>query len=141
MIKRPDPNLHFRLMFFTYKFRDFFVPRMKILKEARIEEGFHVLDYGCGPGSYVAPLADLVGPSGKIYALDIHPLASQTVKRREIIRVVRKITSIPVALLIYCPSLLRKNIRKALLSADIVLPSQDATISGILAKFTPRPSA
>lgn len=140
MIKRPDPNLHFRLMFFTYKFRDFFVPRMKILKKARIEEGFQVLDYGCGPGSYIAPLADLVGPSGKIYALDIHPLASQTVKRREIIRAVR-ITSIPVALLIYCPYLLRKNIRKALLSADIVLPSQDATISEILAKFTPRPSA
>jgi ubiquinone/menaquinone biosynthesis C-methylase UbiE len=82
MIKRPDPNLHFRLMFFTYKFRDFFVPRMKILKEVGIEEGFHVLDYGCGPGSYVAPLADLVGPSGKIYALDIHPLAIQTVKKR-----------------------------------------------------------
>jgi ubiquinone/menaquinone biosynthesis C-methylase UbiE len=81
MIKRPDPNLHFRLMFFTYKFRDFFVPRMKILKEVAIEEGFQVLDYGRGPGSYVAHMADLVGPSGKIYALDIHPLAIQTVKK------------------------------------------------------------
>jgi wyosine [tRNA(Phe)-imidazoG37] synthetase (radical SAM superfamily) len=54
----------------------------------------------------------------------------------KIIRVSRKITSIPVALLIYCPSLLRKNIRKALLAADIVLPSLDAAISEILAKFT-----
>jgi ubiquinone/menaquinone biosynthesis C-methylase UbiE len=69
-------------MSFTYKFRDFFVPRMKILKEVGIEEGFQVLDYGCGPGSYIAPLADLVGLSGKIYALDIHPLAIQTVKKR-----------------------------------------------------------
>jgi len=81
MVKRPEPNLHFRLMSFTYKFRDFFVPRMKILKEVGIEEGFQVLDYGCGTGSYIAPLADLVGPSGKIYALDIHPLAIQTVKK------------------------------------------------------------
>ena len=82
MVKRPEPKFHSRLMSFTYKFRDFFVPRMKILKEAGIEEGFHVLDYGCGPGSYVAPLADLVGPSGKNYALDIHPLAIQMVKKR-----------------------------------------------------------
>lgn len=82
MVKRREPGLHFRLMSFTYKFRDFFVPRMKILKEAGIEEGFQVLDYGCGPGSYIAPLANLVGPSGKIYALDIHPLAIQMVKKR-----------------------------------------------------------
>ncbi|MGB8953225.1 MAG: class I SAM-dependent methyltransferase [Candidatus Aminicenantales bacterium] len=54
---------------------------MKILKEVKMEEGFQVLDYGCGPGSYIAPLADLVGPSGKIYALDVHPLAIQMVKK------------------------------------------------------------
>ena len=94
MVKRPEPNLHFRLMFFTYKFRDFFVPRMKILKEAGIEEGFQVLDYGCGSGSYIAPISDLVGPSGKIYALDIHPLAVQTVKRRATIRKLTNVETI-----------------------------------------------
>jgi ubiquinone/menaquinone biosynthesis C-methylase UbiE len=62
-----------------YRFRNFIVPRKNILKEAGLEEGFHVLDYGCGPGSYILPLADLVGPSGKIYALDIHPLAIKIV--------------------------------------------------------------
>ena len=46
-----------------------------------IEPGFQVLDYGCGPGSYVTPLAELVGESGKVYALDIHPLAVQVVQR------------------------------------------------------------
>ena len=94
MVKRPEPGLHFRLMSFTYKSRDFFAPRMKILKEAGIEEGFQVLDYGCGPGSYITLLSDLVGPSGKIYALDIHPLAIQTVKRRATIRKLTNVETI-----------------------------------------------
>ncbi|PIU57091.1 MAG: SAM-dependent methyltransferase [Chloroflexi bacterium CG07_land_8_20_14_0_80_45_17] len=67
-------------MSFGYKFRDLFLPRMNILKEVGIKPGFHVLDYGCGPGSYIIPLAELVSKSGKIYALDIHPLAIQTVQ-------------------------------------------------------------
>ncbi len=49
---KPKPNFDFELMSLTYKFRDFFLPRMNILKEVRIEPGFHVLDYGCGSGSY-----------------------------------------------------------------------------------------
>lgn len=81
MVNNPEPNSHFRLMSLQYKFRDFFVPRMKILKEVDIGEGFHVLDYGCGPGSYIAPLAQLVGSSGKIFALDLHPLALKMVQR------------------------------------------------------------
>jgi len=32
-------------------------------------------------GSYVTPRAELVGKSGKTYALDIHPLAVQAVQR------------------------------------------------------------
>ena len=77
---KPEPNFHYKLMALGYKFRDFFLPRMNTLKEVGIEPGFHVLDYGCGPGSYIVPLAELVGESGKIYALDIHPLAIQMVQ-------------------------------------------------------------
>ncbi len=74
-------NLDFKLMSFTFKFRDFFLPRKKILKEVGIKPGFHVLDYGCGSGSYIVPLAELVGETGKIYALDIHPLAIKEVQK------------------------------------------------------------
>jgi len=77
---KPVSNFHFKLMSFCFKFRDFFLPRMNILKEVGIKPGFHVLDYGCGPGSYVIPLAELVGKSGKVYALDIHPLAIQGIQ-------------------------------------------------------------
>jgi len=53
---------------------------MNILKEVGIKPGFHVLDFGCGPRSYIVPLVKLVGEAGKVYALDIHPLAIQKVK-------------------------------------------------------------
>ena len=80
MLDKPKPNLDFKIMALTYKIRDFLLPRMKILEEVGIKPGFHVLDYGCGPGSYIIPLTELVGSSGKIYALDIHPLAIQRVR-------------------------------------------------------------
>ena len=73
-------NFHFKFMSFCFKFRDFFLPRKRILKEVGIKPGFHVLDYGCGPGSYVIAAAELVSKSGKIHALDIHPLAIQAVQ-------------------------------------------------------------
>ena len=78
---KPKCSFDFKLMALQYKFRDFLLSRMDVLKEVGIEPGFQVLDYGCGPGSYVTPLAELVGESGKVYALDIHPLAVQVVQR------------------------------------------------------------
>ena len=77
---KPMSNFDFKFMSLGYKFRDLRLPRKNILEEVGIKPGFHVLDYGCGPGSYVIPLAELVGESGKVYALDIHPLAIQKVK-------------------------------------------------------------
>jgi len=77
---KPMSDLHFKFMSFGYRFRDLFLPRKKILHEVGIKEEFHILDYGCGPGGYVIPASKLVGKSGKVYALDIHPLAIQKVK-------------------------------------------------------------
>ncbi len=77
---KPKSNFNFRFMSLGYKFRDFFSSRRDALKEAGIKPGFHALDYGCGPGSYIIVTAELVGKSGKIYALDIHPLAIQMVQ-------------------------------------------------------------
>jgi ubiquinone/menaquinone biosynthesis C-methylase UbiE len=71
----------FKTMAFAFKFRDLFRPRKKIVKEVGIKPGFHVLDYGCGSGSYIAAVAELVGKSGKIYALDVHPLAIRMAQR------------------------------------------------------------
>jgi ubiquinone/menaquinone biosynthesis C-methylase UbiE len=72
---------HFRTMCLMYKFRDLFLPRRKILRELDIKPDFRILDFGCGPGSYSMVAARLVGDSGKVFALDIHPLAIQRVEK------------------------------------------------------------
>jgi len=79
MNRRIKSNLDFRLMTISYKFRDFFQSRMNILKEVGIKRGDYILDYGCGSGSYIFPLIELVGNEGKIYALDAHPIAIQKI--------------------------------------------------------------
>jgi ubiquinone/menaquinone biosynthesis C-methylase UbiE len=64
-------------MALEFKLRNLSRPRKDILKEVGIKAGFKVLDFGCGPGAYILPLEALVGESGKIYALDVQPLALQ----------------------------------------------------------------
>ncbi len=44
-------------------------------------QGLTVVDYACGPGRYTIPGARMVGPAGKVYAIDIQPLAIDIVKR------------------------------------------------------------
>ncbi|MBA7653499.1 2-methoxy-6-polyprenyl-1,4-benzoquinol methylase [subsurface metagenome] len=77
---KPMSDFHFKFMSCGYKFRDFFLPRKNVLKEVGIKPGFHVLDYGCGPGGYIIAAAQLAGKSGKVYALDIHPLTIKGVQ-------------------------------------------------------------
>jgi ubiquinone/menaquinone biosynthesis C-methylase UbiE len=77
---RPMSGLEFRFMSLGYKFRDYFKPREDVLREVDIRPGSKILDYGCGPGSYTIIAAKRAGPSGKVYALDIHPLALRKVR-------------------------------------------------------------
>jgi ubiquinone/menaquinone biosynthesis C-methylase UbiE len=77
---KPMSDFAFRFMSFGYKFRDLRLPRRNILKEVEIKPGFQVLDYGCGPGGYITAAAQLVSESGKVYALDIQPLAIKQIQ-------------------------------------------------------------
>ena len=63
-----------------FKLRDIIRPRGNVLHEIGIKPGFQVLDFGCGPGGYILPVAKLVGESGKIFALDMNPVAILAVK-------------------------------------------------------------
>lgn len=40
------------------------------LKKCDLREGMHVADVGCGPGYYSFKFADIVGESGKVYAIE-----------------------------------------------------------------------
>ena len=73
-------NLDFKIMSLAFKIRDIFRPRIQVLKEAGIKTCAQVLDYGCGPGSYIAPVIKLIGNIGMLYTLDINPLAIKSVQ-------------------------------------------------------------
>ncbi len=73
-------DLGFNSMSLFFKLRDFISPRRQILEEAGLGPSDRVLDYGCGPGAYVPDAAEMVGESGKVYALDVHPLAIKRVQ-------------------------------------------------------------
>ncbi|HET9017766.1 MAG TPA: methyltransferase domain-containing protein [Thermomicrobiaceae bacterium] len=44
-----------------------------IVREAGFRPGWHVLDAGCGSGGFLPLLAELVGPTGRLTALDLAP--------------------------------------------------------------------
>lgn len=77
------PNLAFRGMEFIFKVVDFLFPFIdKRVRVFGIQEGMTVIDYGCGPGRYTTRFARLVGEGGCVYAVDIHELAIEGVKKR-----------------------------------------------------------
>ncbi len=75
-------NMDFKGMSFFFKMRDFFKDPMKKIEKTDIKKGDHVLDYGCGSGSFTIPAAKLAGSNGKVYAADVHPLSSEKVKKQ-----------------------------------------------------------
>ncbi|MBN1152850.1 MAG: class I SAM-dependent methyltransferase [Dehalococcoidia bacterium] len=70
-----DSEFGYRAMALSYKVRDALRPRVPYLREAGITEGMSVLDFGCGPGGYVVPAAQMVGTGGRVYALDVRQSA------------------------------------------------------------------
>jgi ubiquinone/menaquinone biosynthesis C-methylase UbiE len=79
---KPLPNITFRLMAFFLALHRRFVDVRKPLEKAGIKEGQTILDFGCGPGFYSVAAAKMVGAKGEVYALDIHPLAVQSVQKK-----------------------------------------------------------
>jgi ubiquinone/menaquinone biosynthesis C-methylase UbiE len=54
----------------------------KLLEAAGLKTGQKVLEVGCGPGFFTIPATKIVGNSGLIYAVDVHPLAIKRVKKK-----------------------------------------------------------
>lgn len=54
----------------------------KVLEHVGIRQGWHVADLGCGAlGHFVFPAAQLVGGTGKVYAVDIQKAALQAIEK------------------------------------------------------------
>lgn len=78
----PMPNVSFKCMTWLYKFVDLIWNPQRRLEKIPLKEGMAVVDYGCGPGRYTLPIARLVGPKGKVFAVDIQPLAISTIRKK-----------------------------------------------------------
>ncbi|WP_319589538.1 class I SAM-dependent methyltransferase [uncultured Draconibacterium sp.] len=77
------PNLFFKMMTFLMKLSDLFAGQSeRNFSRLPIKEGQIVVDYGCGPARYIKDASETVGPNGRVFAVDIHPMAIRNVKRK-----------------------------------------------------------
>ena len=58
------------------------LPAKEILRAAGVGPGHHVVDLGAGPGFFTLPAAELVGPTGRVYAIDVQPPLLEMLQRR-----------------------------------------------------------
>ena len=72
-------NIGFKFMCWSFKIFKRKDKILKVLKEANIKSDDIILDYGCGPGNFSIPAAQIVGDKGIVYAADMHPLSAQHV--------------------------------------------------------------
>ena len=76
-------NFTFKIMAnIAMPIRNLFMHPQKIFAEIEIKPGDQVLDFGCGPGIFTIIAAKKTDSAGKVYALDIHPLAIQMVEKK-----------------------------------------------------------
>ena len=78
----PMPDFHFKCMMWLYKLADPIWNPRRHIKKIPLKKGMVVVDYGCGPGRHTIPAAKIVGAQGKVFAVDIHPLAINVVKKK-----------------------------------------------------------
>ena len=75
-------NLAFRLMQAAFRVQDLLFSYIdRRVSGFGLEQGMTVVDYGCGPGRYSLRFARLVGSSGRVFAVDVHELAVEAVRR------------------------------------------------------------
>jgi len=73
----------FRFMEAAFRVQDALFPYIdRRVRRFDIRPGMTVVDYGCGPGRYTQRFSRLVGPVGKVFAVDIHELAIEALRRR-----------------------------------------------------------
>ena len=75
------PDIGFYLMGFIMWIFDIIGNKSnKNFKTLGLKTGQIVIDYGCGPARYIKNASKAVGDNGKVYAVDIHPIAIKKVE-------------------------------------------------------------
>ena len=75
------PGIGFGIMKLVLRVREIRGMPERTLRQMEILKGQTILDYGCGIGSFSTLMAEMIGDTGVVYALDIHPLAISAVEK------------------------------------------------------------
>jgi ubiquinone/menaquinone biosynthesis C-methylase UbiE len=100
MARDPDagewrmPGFAFRTMAFFSDVMSMFRNPKSVLEGIGVREGYSVLDFGCGPGDYTIAAAEIVGERGEVNALDLYPLALETVEKKAEKRGLKNVSTI-----------------------------------------------
>jgi ubiquinone/menaquinone biosynthesis C-methylase UbiE len=80
----PMKDSHFKMMSLIHDnpLRRRFNSPTQTLKAAGVRPGLRVLEIGCGPGFFTLPAAAVIGEKGRLYTIDIHPLAIERVREK-----------------------------------------------------------
>ncbi len=81
-IFNPQKEMGYRFMVWGFKIMDLFGKPDRRLNDFDIMQGSVVVDYGCGPGRYIQKASELVGPAGRVYAVDISRMAIDIVRKK-----------------------------------------------------------
>ena len=79
---KPMSDVHFKGMVWLYKLTDLIWNPKRRLKKMPLLQGMLAVDYGCGPGRYTLPISKIIGATGKVFAVDIQPLAVRVIKEK-----------------------------------------------------------
>ena len=80
--QKPMSNTMFKMISLTAEVFYKFMNLSRQLQKSGVRGGQAVLDFGCGSGHFTIAAARVVGDNGKVYALDVHPLAIEAVKKK-----------------------------------------------------------
>ena len=77
---KPMSDISYRGMALLYKISSPFCSVKRQINLLQLKNGMVVVDWGCGTGRHTIPVAQSVGDKGKVFAVDIHPLAIKTIR-------------------------------------------------------------
>ena len=80
MKERPVPNFIAKIMYWNHS-PSRLKKEMKLLNSGILKQGQKVLDIGCGTGYLSIEMSQIVGETGEVYAMDIHPLAIESLNK------------------------------------------------------------
>jgi ubiquinone/menaquinone biosynthesis C-methylase UbiE len=81
MKDRPIPQFIAKIMYSRHSENSNIVQEKKLIKE-NVKPGMNIVDIGCGPGTLTLEMAKKVGKTGKVVALDIHPLSIEMIRTK-----------------------------------------------------------